>query len=104
MNPKIQRVRQHLHEYTLNYEELGSHLYGFEPPGLLHLVVDDRLILVDALVSGSREDHILDKEEETQQYLSEPHSHTLVLAQLQYIVTIKFSSYITEGKLFRQGL
>lgn len=39
-----------------------THFYCFKPAWLLHLVVDDRLILIDALVSGSREDHILDKE------------------------------------------
>lgn len=39
-----------------------THFYCFKPAWLLHLVVDDRLILIDALISGSREDHILNKE------------------------------------------
>lgn len=39
----------------------GTHFYCLEPARLLHLVVDDRLVLVDALVAGSGEDHILIK-------------------------------------------
>lgn len=34
----------------------------FKPARLLHLVVDDGLVLADAFVSGSREDHILDED------------------------------------------
>lgn len=39
----------------------GTHFYRLEPARLLHLVVDDRLVLVDALVARSGEDHILIK-------------------------------------------
>lgn len=39
----------------------GTHFYCLEPARLLHLVVDDRLVLVDALVASSGEDHILIK-------------------------------------------
>lgn len=47
-------------------EEAGgsgeTHFYRFKPARLLHLVVDDRLVLVDALISSSREDHVLGKQ------------------------------------------
>lgn len=39
-----------------------THFYCFKPAWLLHLVIDDRLVLIDAIISSSREDHILDKE------------------------------------------
>lgn len=39
----------------------GTHFYCLEPARLLHLVVDDRLVLVDAIVASSGEDHILIK-------------------------------------------
>lgn len=42
-----------------------TNLYCFKPAWLLYLVVDDRLVLIDALISSSREDHILDEEKET---------------------------------------
>lgn len=38
----------------------GTYFYCLEPARLLDLVVDDRLVLVDALVSGTREDHVLE--------------------------------------------
>lgn len=41
-----------------------THLYGFKPAGLLHLVVDDGLVLNDAIISGSGEDHILESDKE----------------------------------------
>lgn len=44
-----------------------THLNCFKPAWLLHLVVDDRLVLIDAVVSGSGEDHALDEEEESAQ-------------------------------------
>lgn len=44
-----------------------THLYCFKPAWLLHLVVDDRLVLIDPLISSSREDNILNiKKENTQ--------------------------------------
>jgi len=46
---------------------MNIHLYGFKPAGLLHLVVDDRLVLIDPLISSSGEDHILDGEKEKTQ-------------------------------------
>lgn len=48
-----------------NEEAEGSgetHFYRFKPARLLHLVIDDRLVLVDAFVSSSREDHVLGKQ------------------------------------------
>lgn len=39
-----------------------TYFYCFKPARLLHLVVDDGLVLADAFVSGSREDHILDED------------------------------------------
>lgn len=41
----------------------GTYFYGLKPARLLDLVVDDRLVLVNALVSGAGEDHILEAEE-----------------------------------------
>lgn len=43
------------------------HLYCFKPAWLLHLVVDDRLVLIDPVISSSREDHILDTRKENTQ-------------------------------------
>lgn len=37
------------------------YFYCFKPARLLHLVVDDRLVLADTFVSSSREDHVLDE-------------------------------------------
>ena len=42
----------------------NTHLDGFKPARLLYLVIDDRLVLVDALVPSAREDHILETERE----------------------------------------
>lgn len=36
-----------------------SHLHRLVPARLLHLVVDDRLVLGDAIVAGTREDRLL---------------------------------------------
>lgn len=36
-----------------------THLYRFKPPRLLYLVVDDRLVLINAFVSSPRENHVL---------------------------------------------
>lgn len=41
----------------------GTYFYCLEPARLLDLVVDDRLVLVNALVSGAGEDHVLEAEE-----------------------------------------
>ena len=38
-----------------------THLDGFKPARLLDLVVDDRLVLVKPLVSGPREDDVLER-------------------------------------------
>lgn len=42
--------------------ERQTYFYCFKPARLLHLVVDDGLVLADAFVSGSREDHVLDED------------------------------------------
>lgn len=41
-----------------------TYLYCFKPAWLLYLVIDDRLVLTDPLISSSRKDHILDKHKE----------------------------------------
>lgn len=41
----------------------GTYFYCLEPTRLLDLVVDDWLVLVDALVSSAGEDHVLEAEE-----------------------------------------
>lgn len=41
----------------------GTYFYCLEPTWLLDLVIDDWLVLVDALVSSTGEDHILEAEE-----------------------------------------
>lgn len=38
-----------------------TNLYRFKPAGLLYLVVDNRLVLIDPFISSSGKDHILDK-------------------------------------------
>lgn len=43
--------------------ERHTNLYCFKPAWLLYLVIDDRLVLIDPLISSSGEDHILDRED-----------------------------------------
>lgn len=54
-----------------------THFYCFKPAWLLHLVIDDRLVLIDAIVSSSGEDHVLDKEmKKTHKLVSWVYWHT----------------------------
>lgn len=44
-----------------------TYFYCLEPSRLFDLVVDDRLVLVDALISGAGENHVLEEREKKTQ-------------------------------------
>lgn len=49
------------HQREKMRKERDTHLYCFKPAWLLYLVIDDRFVLIDAFISSSGEDHILDR-------------------------------------------
>lgn len=61
----LQKMVMRIVRYELTlYVSRGAYLYCLKPAWLLHLVVDDRLVLSDPTFSSSREDHILYKEKD----------------------------------------
>lgn len=47
-----------------------TYFYCLEPARLFDLVVDDRLVLVDALISGAGENHVLEERERKRKRLT----------------------------------
>ena len=66
MHLKLKYTHVHVHTHTHSQKHKGirqTNLDGFKPAWLFYLVVDDRLVLQDALVSSTREHHVLKERE-----------------------------------------